>query len=308
MLQGLRNLLQACTVAKVSRFVHLSSVMVYGDPPHPASSHEGAPTVPVKGSYGWVKLQQDELLKRAASAGLSAISLCPPNIGGPYSYYFNGLVGLLRSGQFALLDEEPSPPCSLVDVVNLCHAIECALDGGTTDGRRLFITDGAPLSWHQLIGALAPIAGVNLADVPRISHAEIAAAKPADRRPISLARSVKHLISSDVRQAMRKDPLWERVDQFLRDIAASMGSAAETRVRLSVEGTLRSQLPKPPLSFQYATVAQQLRGVAHSSDRARQELGYAPPVSFEQGIAAYERWYRRHHGLDTEFADLIAQL
>ncbi|MBV8380372.1 MAG: NAD-dependent epimerase/dehydratase family protein [Paucibacter sp.] len=308
MLQGFKNLLEASAAAKVQRVVHLSSVMVYGDPPHLASVHEDAPALPAKHSYGWVKLKQDEMLAKAAAAGLSAISLCPPNIGGPYSYYYNALVGLLQSGSLALLDEDPSPPCVLVDVGNLCHAIELALDAGPTDGRRLFITDSETATWKALVAGLAPLAGIDPATVPRVSRQQILAARPAGRPAISLKRSVKHLISSDVRQAMRKDPLWERVDQTLRNIVARMGSAAESRVRLSVEGPLRAHLAKPAPTFQYATTAQQLRGVAHSCERARQELGYVPPYSLQQSIAAYGRWYRSHHGVDTPFADLIAML
>jgi nucleoside-diphosphate-sugar epimerase len=308
MLGGFKNLLAAAAEAKVRRFVHLSSVMVYGDPPHRASTHENAPTIPAKGSYGWIKLRQDELLSRAAEGGLSALSLCPPNIGGPHSYYFNGLVSQLRTGSFALLDEKPSPPCSLVDVANLCHAIELALDNGPTDGRRLFITNGATVNWQQLIVALAPFAGVELQDVPRVSRDQILAARPPGRQAISLTGSLKHLVSSDVRQAMRKDPLWERVDQTLRGVVASMGSAAETRVRLSIEGPLKAQLARRTVPFQYATTAQQLRGVPHSCGRAAREIGYAPEVSFEQGVAAYGRWYRAHHGIDSPFADLLAEL
>ena len=43
---GLDNLLKASQAAGVQRFVHLSSVAVYGEPPHPKSIHENAPTEP----------------------------------------------------------------------------------------------------------------------------------------------------------------------------------------------------------------------------------------------------------------------
>ena len=82
MLKGLKNLLAACREQGVRRFVHLSSVAVYGNPPPPDSVHETAPTKPEPESYGWVKLQQGDMVKEAAQAGLSSIVLCPPNISG----------------------------------------------------------------------------------------------------------------------------------------------------------------------------------------------------------------------------------
>ncbi|MBL8379248.1 MAG: NAD(P)-dependent oxidoreductase [Burkholderiales bacterium] len=307
MFTGLGNLLSAARTARVRRFVHLSSVMVYGDPPHPASINEDAPTLPAARSYGAIKLAQDQMVAKAASAGLSAVTLCPPNIGGPYSYYFNSLVGLLRSGEFALLDDG-SAVCNIVDVDNLAHAIIAALDDGPEDGRRLFITDDEPLVWSDLIGALAPIAGISLQDVPRVSREALSAYRPKDRPRASLAKSLKHLISSDVRQAMRKDPLWERIDQGLRATVARLGSATETRMRLSIEGPMRPEKGRRRAGLNYAMCAQQLRGVRHSNARARELLSYQPPHSFSQGIGAYAAWYRAHHGLDTGFADLISKL
>ncbi|HEY9446059.1 MAG TPA: NAD(P)-dependent oxidoreductase, partial [Burkholderiales bacterium] len=59
MLTGLSNLLAASRKHRVERFVHLSSVAVYGDPPPPESSAEDAPALPARGTYGWIKLQQD---------------------------------------------------------------------------------------------------------------------------------------------------------------------------------------------------------------------------------------------------------
>src|SRR5579871_4347434 len=51
MIQGLKNLLQASEAAQVQRFVHLSSVAVYGDMPPPESEREDAATNPYPGSY-----------------------------------------------------------------------------------------------------------------------------------------------------------------------------------------------------------------------------------------------------------------
>src|SRR5215467_10593742 len=122
MIKGLSNLLAVCGERKVQGFVHLSSVMVYGDPPAPDSVTEDGETRPAKGTYGWTKLKQDQIVQRYAKAGLPAIILCPPNITGPYSPYLVALVEELRAGTFLALDGG-SAVINIVDCENLCYAI-----------------------------------------------------------------------------------------------------------------------------------------------------------------------------------------
>ena len=57
MIKGLASLLAASRKHNIQRFIHLSSVLVYGDPPPPGSVHENAVTCPTKGTYGELKLQ-----------------------------------------------------------------------------------------------------------------------------------------------------------------------------------------------------------------------------------------------------------
>src|SRR5439155_8791005 len=136
MVKGLQNLLAASRKNNVERFIHLSSVLVYGDPPPPESGHENAQTRPT-GTYGRIKLQQDRMVRQASRTGLPSVILCPPNVSGPYSPFLVKVLDALRAGAFALLDDGKTP-CNLIDVSNLAHAIELALDRGTANGKRIF--------------------------------------------------------------------------------------------------------------------------------------------------------------------------
>jgi nucleoside-diphosphate-sugar epimerase len=307
MVSGLRNLLTASRERRVERFIHLGSVAVYGDPPSPESVHESAPTLPARGSYGWVKLQQDRMVVQAAAEGLSAVTLCPPNISGPYSSYLTGLVDALRLGAFALMDDG-SAPCSLVDVANLCAAIELALARGPADGSRLFVTDGEAAHWRSAIQRLAPLAQSNR-PVATITREELSGMRdgPGKRR-ISLVKSVKHLVSSDVRQALRKDPLWEQVDGLFRRGVARMGKSVEGRLRLAIEGPLANAATAPQPALNARLCRQQLRGVPHSCAAARASLGYQPLYTFDQSMRAFDAWYRSHHAMDSAAWPLLRQL
>lgn len=302
MIDGLRNILAACRSAGVRRLVHLSSVMVYGDPPHPDSHHEDAPCKPLRGaeSYGLVKLEQDKMIQKAAAAGLASVVLCPPNISGPFSGYITGIVNGLRDSSFALLDDGESP-CSLVDVRNLCHAIELALDTecAALDGSRIFLTDGEPVSWKDVVTELLELSG--LENVRRIDRADLL--RLVERRTaiaeISVGASIRHLVSSDVRAVLRKDPLLAKLDHAARTAVSKLGRGVETKLRHGIEGPIPVSRPDPYATLAVGLCAQQLRGVRHLNERAEKMLAFRPPVSFRQSMLDFRQWYREMHGMDT---------
>jgi nucleoside-diphosphate-sugar epimerase len=304
MVVGLRNILDSCRAAGVLRFVHLSSVMVYGDPPHPDSHHEDAPTHPPPGaeSYGMIKLEQDRMVQAAAVAGLPSVVLCPPNISGPFSGYIAGIVSGLRNGSFALVDDGAGP-CNLVDVRNLCHAMELALDTGgvALDGKRMFVTDGEQVRWKDVVAELLELAGVD--EVRHIERAELQrlTGRSATKKAPSIAASVRHLVSSDVRAALRKDPLLAKLDHAARAAVTKLGRGMETKLRLGIEGPMPVSRPDPYATLTVGLCAQQLREVWHLNERAERVLGFRPPVTFSQSMADFRVWYRKMHGMDTPF-------
>jgi len=308
MLRGLETLLRACRGAGVQRLVHLSSVAVYGDPPVAGSETEDAPTRPVRGSYGWVKLQQDNMLRKAASRGLSAIALCPPNISGPNSAYLLAILAALRRGALPLLDAGRRP-CMLVDVENLAYAIDLALDGGPADGQRIFVTDAEAASWHQLVEGLIGLPPAGAPAPGDISVGQLTNLLAAARPPrASLRRALKHLVSSELREVLRRDPLLARIDRFGRNLVGKLGTSVEERLRRSLEGPNRAAAARPEPQIDLRLTAQQLRTVVHSPRRAGRLLGYRPPHAFAGSMRAFATWYRETTGLDSRFGALYAKL
>jgi len=306
MLQGLSKLIKASKQHKVKRLVHLSSVMVFGDPP--VAPTEDSPIVEQSvETYGGVKLKQDKMVITAAKEGLSASILVPPNISGPYSDYLLGLLGTINSGEFALMDNGVAPS-NLVDVQNLCQAIELAMTEGRNDASRYFITDDETTTWSDMIGDLQDLQ-VTETEMMSISRSELEQAviePPAAKGSIGL--SMKHLVSSHIREALRKDPLWEKFDLTMRGLVASMGSKIEDTLRLSIEGEALVNKRKEGLKFNARICGQQLREGRHSIARARNELGYSPEVSYRQSMDNFKTWYQRLHALDGKFADMLRQL
>ena len=300
MLTGLHNLLDCSARAGVNGFVHLSSVLVYGDPPSPDSASESG-TIPRldRASYGGMKLQQDRLVQRAAASGLPALILCPPNITGPYSHFLSAIVAALRHGALALL-EGGETVCNLVDVDNLVHAIALGLDHCTGKAPRLFVTDDEGVTWRRIVEAVLPLC-VDAPLPPSIERMELARLRhslhPVQR--ISVLGSLKHLVSSDVRAAMRKDPLWAKIDGALRLAAARLGSGFEERMRHALEGPVRVARESEFQMVNIALSSQQLRGVRHSCAQAKAIIGYLPIRAFTESMQAYRAWYRSHTGQNS---------
>jgi hypothetical protein len=196
----------------------------------------------------------------------------------------------------------------LFDVSNLARAIELALDLGAASGKRMFVTDDEDTTWRDVIEGLTPVAELT-EPVPAITREELSRLRMADSKPsISVAQSLKHLISSDVRAAMRKDPLWAKVEQALPRGVTRLGKGVEGQVRLSIAGPL--PIPKVNSGPQYNVqlCLQQLRGVRHASDLAKQELGYKPLYTFAASMRAFCAWYRSQHGMDTGSWDPLKQI
>jgi nucleoside-diphosphate-sugar epimerase len=304
MIGGLKNLLSASKALGIKRFVHISSVSVYGDPPPPEAEREAAPARPTDG-YGREKLEQDDLVARSAQSGLDCVVLCPPNISGIYSPFLNSVLDDMRAGRLALVDGGQRP-INIVDVDNLTHAVLLALQIPKGDGRRIFVMDGVGLTWKDLTDALAPLAELSapLSVIP-------ASGVPSAPRVVessSLWRSIKHLVSSDVREVLRRDPLLARFDARVRKLAAMGGKGMEDRLRYSIEGPTKvARVPdRNPYSSRYNTT--QLRGVCHRIDRAQEVLGYRPVLSFGESMTRFGLWYQTMYGLGEDYWPLARTL
>jgi nucleoside-diphosphate-sugar epimerase len=305
MIKGLANLLVECQRARVDRFVHLSSVSVYGDSPPASSATEDAPTRPVKGSYGWVKLQQDGMVEAARRRGLSTIILCPPNITGTFSRFLLELLESLAAGRFRLVNGGASP-CNVVDANNLAYAVELALATKAAEPGRFFVTDGEPATWHGFVTKL----GQCLDPPPQLESIPASAVLSGGDRTnarASLASTLKHLASKDVRSVLRRDPLLAKIDFGLRATFATLPSWVENAVRSRLSSPPTAPISTaPPYDFSFCRM--QLRDVRHSCERARNILKYRPVFSTAQSLDAFGRWYRQMYGLDEPCRELLSYL
>jgi nucleoside-diphosphate-sugar epimerase len=289
----IRNLLAAAKAAGVRRFVHISSVAVYGDPPPPESVSENAPANPTT-NYGRFKLEQDRLVEEAALSGLPAVILCPPNISGPGSGTIVEVLEALRARALPLVDDGRMP-ISTVDVGNLAHAIVQALKSDVADGRRLFVTDPGLVTWADMVAELAKLPPGFPAPAA-IDRATLAKMRDALAEPTpSIGKAAARLASGELRQVLARDPWW--ADRFgdLKKLVLGLPPVLATPIKSALSSPASVPHRSPWAHINTRLAAQQLRGVAHSSAAAEAAIGYRPPYSFAQSMAAFRRWRAANH-------------
>jgi hypothetical protein len=172
----------------------------------------------------------------------------------------------------------------------------------------MFVTDDEETTWHDVIQGLVPVA--ECADsIPLITREELSRLRMSNgKSSLSLMRSLKHLVSSDVRAALREDPLWAKLEEAFGQSVTRLGKNAEERLRSAIAGPPRIAKTNGTPHYNLHLSLQQLRGVRHGCDLAKQELGYKPLYTFAASMRAFCAWYRSQHGMDTGSWDLLKLL
>jgi nucleoside-diphosphate-sugar epimerase len=121
---GTRNVVEAAAAMGVRRFVHLSSVAVYGRPPHGRVTEEW-PTKKIGLPYEDTKTEAERLaFQRGGLLGLEVAAVRPPIIYGPYDRNFMPrAVAALRGRRFLLIDGGRAP----LNVAWVDHVVEVLL-------------------------------------------------------------------------------------------------------------------------------------------------------------------------------------
>ena len=145
--RGIRNLVQAMTKTGTRRFVHLSSIAVYGQDPASDTVTESAAFAPGNNRYGTLKRRQDEVVAALRRAGIPYFILCPGNISGPYSPFMVGLAERLARGPLPLVDEGRNPS-NLIHIDNLVEALLVAAQSDAGAAGRYFVNETEPVPWR----------------------------------------------------------------------------------------------------------------------------------------------------------------
>lgn len=158
--EGTRRVLEASLQAGVRRFVHMSSVSVYGRVPGVPITEE-SPLRRIGDPYGDTKIAAEELLREAERAGkIDLTVLRPTAVCGPGDQKFlPTLTAGLRRGDFRIIGDG-TQPVDLIRVEDVAAATVLALKKPESIGKTYNLARRGNPSWNEFVAALARELGI----------------------------------------------------------------------------------------------------------------------------------------------------
>lgn len=152
------HLVDVCVRHGVRRFVHISSMAVYGPSPKlPVITESTAPIERWGEAYSDAKAAAEAVVRAAAKRGsLAAVVLRPTIVYGPYSFFVTPIIQEAQQGRISLIDGGRGI-CNAVYVDDVCDAIVAALDRDDAIGAAVQINGDDRITWREFISAFADL-------------------------------------------------------------------------------------------------------------------------------------------------------
>ena len=295
---GTRKLAEAALKNGVQRFVHLSTIAVYGDDSRMTGIiDESTPIMPVKGSdYGESKAAAEQALQQLITKGLCAVILRPARVFGPFSRTFiTRPVQAMAANRFQWLGP-PDVPCDMVYVDNLIEAIVCALavPMDRIKGEAFSISDGDAMTWREFYGYISQQLGLDLAGVPMRERRPSTDSKTRGvlTWPELWYRGLKAVATSAEFRALGRRVLQTDPWGILPRWALERFPGFEQFVRKCVKADDILPLYRREAQMAGDIVAMGSGGALVSLDKARRLLGYEPLVPRERALELTIEWVK----------------
>lgn len=264
---GTRNVLAASLEAGVDRFVHLSTVDVYGDATGSVSEED--PLQTTSKEYGNRKIEAEKICREYQDRGLPVVILRPTIVYGPFcEEWVVDFVKRLMGGRRPVPTEDAQGSCNLVYVDDLVSAILAALTRREAVGKAFNINGPQlNLTWNDYFSTLeSAVEAPSLEDSPGTSRSRLEAALM-----LPVRKTAKFVL-----------------DNFESSIMATYKRFRSARLLMKkLEHAV--QMTPTPREFRYYS-----RGVTYEIDRARNRLGYQPRYTMHEGVKRTAQWLAFH--------------
>ncbi len=150
------RLVDVCTRAKVRRFVHMSSMAVYGPSPRtPLVTEDTTPIERWNEAYSDAKAAAEAVVRAAGKRGaLSTVILRPTIVYGPFSFFVTPIVHDARQGKISLIDGGRGL-CNAVYVDDVCESVVAAIHRDDAVGAIVQINGDTRITWRDFITTFA---------------------------------------------------------------------------------------------------------------------------------------------------------
>jgi nucleoside-diphosphate-sugar epimerase len=265
---------RACQKAGVKRLVYLSSAAVHGQCPKPGTDEKSPLSDRQWSWYNNSKVMAERrLLELRQEGSVELVILRPTLVFGPRSERWTVRIARDLENKKAYLLGEGHGICNTLYVDNLINAIDLAATKPGIDREAFLIADHETVTWFDFYSKLAAGLGLSMEGVARILPAQ-AHRDPQERlqdfRSRRWAKSLLRLLPSAVKEPVKKIFFEEKE------------SPGVPFVSREIE-LLQQSAWKCPIK------------------KAKEMLGYEPPVLFEEGCRRSVEWLRWVKGLSSGF-------
>jgi nucleoside-diphosphate-sugar epimerase len=274
-LGSLAPLYAAAQAVGIKRIVYISTGSVHGQSPAPGTDESSPLTVRHAFPYNTAKVRAERKLRRLRARGTVEIVILRPTIVfGPGSRWVFDFADDLHS-RTAYLVSGAYGICNSIYVDNLAHAVRLALRIPDIDGEVFLVGDQETVTWRDLYRPIAEAFDVNLDLVPSVS--------PPDSRPGFKELYVAPFRSSELTQTV------------LRHVPSAWKTAIRRGIR-AVRPLERSGSSADPISSTRGITVTPEMAALHCcrwrlpQDKAHRLLGYAAPISFDEGCKRSVAW------------------
>lgn len=292
------HLVDACTRARVRRFVHVSSMAVHGPSPKPPVLTESTAPIERWGeAYSDAKAAAEAVVTAAGKRGtLATVILRPTIVYGPYSFFVTPIVHDARAGRISMIDGGRGV-CNAVYVDDVCEAIMAALDRDDAVGEAFLINGDTRMTWHDFITTFA---GMVEGEKTIHDHSldEIAAYWQAKRpRARDSVTAAIRLAGSPAFHAQLGTipPVGKLIrgtkEMVARRITPEQKMMIKSRLRGRSVAAHADDVPTVRMPSEGRVVREAYRSWV-SNDLAKTRLGWVPAHPFELGARRTGEWMR----------------
>ncbi|MDI6762572.1 MAG: NAD-dependent epimerase/dehydratase family protein [Thermodesulfobacteriota bacterium] len=207
--EGTENILKVSSEAGVKKFIHFSSVAVYGMNP-PDRTDETTAYQPCGNLYCDTKIAAEKAVWAAHQEGrLPVVVIQPANVYGPHSNPWTlRPIKLINSGQMILINGGRGL-CNYVYIDNLIDATLVATKRDPSVGQAYLVSDGNVVMWKEFFGYYAQMAGKpNIRSVPeglaRVIALSMEIASRITGRPPKITREAVRYLTRQARFSIEK--------------------------------------------------------------------------------------------------------
>jgi len=143
--------------AGVRKFIHLSSIVVYGNPLS-GTVTEDTPLIPSADAYSRTKVRIEEALRSGSRVPELVILRLGCVYGPGGGWWSEGLLNQMRRGKLILVNAG-SGTANLIHVADIGAILSLLLPRSNGPLEIFNVTDGTPVAWHRYFSELEKIAG-----------------------------------------------------------------------------------------------------------------------------------------------------